>query len=227
MSAASTAAPREFPSAPSDVVHALSLWPAAARDLRRYGELLTAANGSMNLVGATTLDDFWRRHVLDCGQLAELAPEARVWVDLGSGAGLPGVVLAILLKGLSGARVHLVESSVKRSRFLTDVVAELELPARVETARAENLAIPADVVTARACAPLVRLLGFAEGFLRQGARGLFLKGEGAVGEVAAARKSWRFACETHPSLSDRRGQILSITGLTRARPHARLIGLKP
>jgi 16S rRNA (guanine527-N7)-methyltransferase len=215
MSAVSIAAPREFRPAPPDIVAALALSDEEAAELQRYGQLLLTANTSMNLVGAVTLDDFWRRHVLDCGQLLKLAPQARTWADLGSGAGLPGVVLAILLKRRPSAKVLLVESVAKRCRFLSQVVADLDLPAQVAPVRAESLDTTVDVVTARACAPLSRLLGYAEGFLRQGARGLFLKGEGAPGEVAIARKSWRFACETFGSVSDPRGEILSITGLSR------------
>jgi 16S rRNA (guanine527-N7)-methyltransferase len=217
MSAVSIATSREFPPAPAAIVAALALSDEEASDLRRYGQLLSAANASMNLVGAATLDDFWRRHVLDCGQLLKLAPRARAWADLGSGAGLPGAVLAILLKRRPGANVLLVESVAKRCRFLFQVIAELDLPAKVASARAESLDTTVDVVTARACAPLSRLLTYAEGFLRHGARGLFLKGEGAAAEIAIARKSWRFACETFGSLSDPRGQILSITGLSRVR----------
>jgi 16S rRNA (guanine527-N7)-methyltransferase len=208
---------REPPPLPQRVAAALRLTAGQGADLQRYGSLLTAANARMNLVGAATLDHFWDRHVLDCGQLIGAAPDARRWADLGSGAGLPGIVLAILLKGARGACVHLIESREKRSRFLSGAIAELALPAEVHHARAESLGLAVDVVTARACAPLGRLLDMAEGFLRRGARGLFLKGATWESEVAAARRDWRFDFDCAPSQTDPRGRILSITGAERAR----------
>ena len=186
-------------------------------DAERFRTLLAEANRHMNLVGESTLADFWGRHFLDSAQLLVLAPGAKTWADLGSGAGLPGVVLAILLKGTPGARIHLVESVAKRCRFLTEVVSALALPAEVHHARAENLALDVDVVTARACAPLARLLGFAKPSLKRRTKGLFLKGAAVDSEVAEARKSWRFAAEVHHSLSDPRGRVLEVTELVRAR----------
>jgi len=216
MSAAESATLREIGPPPATVARALGVTGQNAADLERYGALLVAANESMNLVGAATLGDFWRRHVLDCGQLLKLVPRGRRWADLGSGAGLPGLVLAILLKGVPGAKVDLVESVAKRAGFLRRVVAELDLPAQVHGVRAETLGITVDIVTARACAPLGRLFGYAEEFFRLGARGLFLKGESAAREIAEARTTWRFDCEALPSLSDPRGRILLVTGLSRA-----------
>jgi 16S rRNA (guanine527-N7)-methyltransferase len=160
--------------------------------------------------------DFWRRHFLDSAQLIALAPNAQVWADLGSGAGLPGVVLAILMKGQEGARVHLVESMAKRCRFLAEVVGALGLPAEVHNARAEDLKLNVEVVTARACAPLTRLLGFSRPYLARGAKGLFLKGAEVDTEVAEARRSWRFVSATHLSLSDPRGRVLEVSELARA-----------
>jgi 16S rRNA (guanine527-N7)-methyltransferase len=107
----------------------------------------------------------------------ELAPDARTWADLGAGAGLPGVVLAILLKDTPGAKIHLVESMAKRCKFLRAVVDDLGLPVEIHNARAEELDLKVDVVTARACAPMVRLLGYAQPYLKRGATGWFLKGQ--------------------------------------------------
>ena len=98
---------------------------AQVRDLARYGEMLAAGNEVMNLVGPASLPDYWRRHVVDSAQLLKVLPEPQRWADLGSGAGLPGVVLACLLKGRPNARVYLVESMAKRCRFLTQVVEAL------------------------------------------------------------------------------------------------------
>ena len=187
--------------------------PAQLADGEVYRGLLVQANGGMNLVGPATLEDFWRRHFLDSAQLTAVAPQARVWADLGAGAGLPGLVLAILLKGHADAQVHLVESQAKKCRFLAEVAAALELPVTIHNARAENLKLTVEVVTARACAPLVRLLGYAEPFFRRGARGIFLKGEGIEGEILEARRAWRFTSASRQSLSDERGRVLELTDL--------------
>ena len=140
------------------------------------------------------------------------------WADLGSGAGLPGLVLAILLKGRAGRRgSHLVESMTKRCRFLQSVVDRLGLPAVVQQRAARRICrLQADVVTARACAPLERLLDFAAPFMARGARGLFLKGADAEAEIDAARGRWRFEVKCETSLSDPRGRLLAIRNLSRA-----------
>lgn len=193
---------------------------AQLRDLERYRSLLADWNERLNLVGPSALAQFWGRHALDSWQLLPLAPEARRWADLGTGAGLPGVVLAVFLKGRDGAEVHLVDSLAKRCRFLAEVVAELGLPARVHNARAESLSLPVDVVTARACAPLTRLFGYAQPHLARGATGLFLKGEAAEGELEHAREAWSFEADLRPSLSDPQGRVVIIRSL-QARGRAR------
>ena len=185
------------------------------RDIEVFRTLLVQANQTMNLVGASTLGEFWRRHFVDSAQLLWFAPSTRVWADLGSGAGLPGLVLAVLLKGRPGARVHLVESMAKRCRFLGEVVDALALPAVVHHARAEALKLDVEMVTARACAPLDRLLGYAQPYFERGARGLFLKGSEVETEIVEARKTWRFRAETNVSLSDPRGRLLWIEELAR------------
>lgn len=190
---------------------------AQMADLVRYRALLEEGNAVMNLVGPATLPDFWRRHALDSAQLLALAPEARTWADLGTGAGLPGVVLAILLKGREGAKVWLVDSLAKRCRFLQQVIEALDLPAEVINARAETVAPSAEVVTARACAPLDRLLTFAWPSLKGGALGLFLKGESVEAELKAARRSWKIDADLLPSQSDPRGRVVRLRSLSRAR----------
>ena len=182
----------------------------ALADLETYRERLEDWNQRMNLVGPATLPAFWSRHALDSAQLLPLAPAALTWADLGTGAGLPGVVLAILGRSRPGFHVHLVESMAKRCRFLEAVVAELALPATVHNARSENLDLTVDIVTSRACAPLVRLLGYARPYFRKGATGLFLKGQDVVAEIEDATRSWDFEVEILPSLSDDRGRILRI-----------------
>lgn len=188
----------------------------AIADLDAYRLMLEEGNAVMNLVGPASLPDFWNRHALDSAQLLPLAPDARIWADLGAGAGLPGVVLAILLKGTPGAKVWLIDSQTKRTRFLDKVVSALSLPAEVINARAETLSIQADVVTARACAPLDKLLDFAKPYRARGAEALFLKGEKAEEEVLEAKRRHRFEADVLPSQSDPRGRILRIRSSKRA-----------
>lgn len=202
---------------PLDLARDLGVGDAALADLDTFRQRLAAANEVMNLVGPATLPQFWRRHVLDSAQLLKLAPDARTWGDLGAGAGFPGVVLAILLKGTPGAEVLLVDSLVKRCRFLAEIVTALDLPAEVICARAEELDRQVEVVTARACAPMTRLLGYARPWLSRGAAGLFLKGENVESELQEARKSWRFDAELLPSLSDPKGRIVRLRRLSRVR----------
>ncbi|HYE47346.1 MAG TPA: 16S rRNA (guanine(527)-N(7))-methyltransferase RsmG [Caulobacter sp.] len=200
-----------------EALAAVGVTPAQLADLARYRALLEDWNGRMNLVGPSAMAVFWSRHALDSAQLLRLAPEARTWADLGTGAGLPGIVLAILLKDREGAQVHLVESLAKRCRFLAEVVAELGLPATVHNARAEDMKLTVEVVTARAVAALPKLLGFAEPCLKRGARGLFLKGQAAEAELAEARQGWRLDARLVQSLSDPDGRIVDIRSAKRGR----------
>jgi 16S rRNA (guanine527-N7)-methyltransferase len=190
---------------------------AQIADLTKFQALLAEWNEVMNLVGPLTIATYWTRHALDSSQLLALAPEARTWADLGAGAGLPGVVLAILLKGHEGAKVHLIESMTKRCRFLEVAVKALDLPAEVHNVRAEELKLKVDVVTARACAPMTKLFGFAEPYLHRGALGLFLKGQDVAAELTEASKAWKFASELSTSQSDPRGRIVQVKRLSRVR----------
>ena len=186
-------------------------------DLTRFLEMLTAGNAVMNLVGPATIPDFWNRHAWDSAQLRRLAPDARTWADLGAGAGFPGLVLAILGKGRPDTHIHLVESMAKRCRFLAQVVEALDLPATVHNTRAENLSLSVDIVTARACAPLHRLLGYARPYFKAGATGLFLKGQDVVADMSEAARYWEYEADVIPSLSDERGRIVRVRRLGRAR----------
>jgi len=196
---------------------ATSATPDELAALTRFQAMLAEGNQRMSLVSAASLEGFWDRHAFDCAQLVALAPAARTWVDIGSGAGLPGLVIAMLIKRRPGAGVHLVESQTKKCRFLETVAAELSLPAEVHNARAEDLAIAADVVTARAVARLGRLLEFAQPYLVRGATGLFLKGQNAEAEIAEARRRWRFHVEQIPSRSDPAARILKVERVSRVR----------
>jgi len=168
-------------------------------------------------VGPATLPTFWNRHAWDSAQLLKLAPDARTWADLGAGAGLPGVVLSILLKGKPGAKVHLVESMAKRCKFLHAVADALDLPVEIHNVRAEELDLKVEIVTARACAPMVRLLGYAQPYLKRGATAWFLKGQDVASELAEAATYWKFESDLRPSLSDPRGQIVQVKGLKSVR----------
>jgi 16S rRNA (guanine527-N7)-methyltransferase len=191
--------------------------PAQVERLEIYRQRLVEWNTKMNLVGPATLDVFWSRHAWDSAQLLQLAPDALRWADLGTGAGLPGIVLAAFGKDRPVFHVELVDSLAKRCRFLQAVVDELELPATVRNARAESLDLAVDIVTARACAPLERLFGYAEPYLRRGATGLFLKGQDVASELEEATKYWAFEADVLPSQSDARGRIVRVRRLRRAR----------
>ena len=184
--------------------------------LEAYLGLLCHWQRAINLVGASTLADPWRRHILDCGQLrAHVPAHARTLVDLGSGAGLPGLVLAIL----GVPEVHLVESDRRKAAFLRTCMAELGLAgACIHADRIEAVPpFPADLVTARALAPLPRLLEIAAPFVATGTRCLFLKGREAEAELTAARESWTMHAGIVPSLSAADGRILLLDEVTRGR----------
>ena len=180
--------------------------------LARHLELLRRWQTRINLVGAATLSDPWRRHVLDSAQLAPLIPAGARLADLGSGAGFPGLVLAIL----RGGPVHLIESDARKAAFLREAVRATGAPAEVHNARAENLELRANVVTARACAPLDRLLGLALPLLAPGGICLFLKGARVEEELAAARRRWRMTVRRRRSRSAPEGVVLELGGLAHA-----------
>lgn len=186
-------------------------------DLKIFLEMLTEMNEVMNLVGPDTIPDFWNRHAWDSAQLLTLKPEALTWADLGAGAGFPGVVLAIMLKGREGAHVYLIDSLGKRCRFLQTVVDRLNLPATVINGRAEEQQVKVDIVTARAVAAMEKLLGYAQPYFQRGAKGLFLKGEKAEAELKDAARFWHFESNLSVSRSDPRGRIVSVGSLRRVR----------
>jgi len=191
---------------------------AQMADLERFRALLGDWSGRMNLVGPSAMAEFWLRHAYDSAQLLGVAPNAKTWADLGAGAGFPGVVLAIFLKGDPAGHVHLIESTAKRSRFLTEVVKALELPATVHCARAETLSLKVDIVAARACSPMAKLLGYAWPYLKNGATGLFLKGQDVEVELKEATTYWRFDVNLRSSLSHPQGRIVQLERLSRVRP---------
>jgi 16S rRNA (guanine527-N7)-methyltransferase len=191
--------------------------------LTRYAELLERWQKAINLVAPSTLPELWSRHFADSAQLRSLAPDARLWLDLGSGAGFPGLVVAILQTGVPEFRMHLVESNHKKCAFLAEVVRAAEAPVDIHAMRIEQVAERAqslrpDVVSARALAPLPRLLELAAPFFGEGTRGLFLKGREAQAEIEAARLGWAFDARLHASLTAKDAAILEVTGLRRKTP---------
>ncbi|RMF08123.1 MAG: 16S rRNA (guanine(527)-N(7))-methyltransferase RsmG [Alphaproteobacteria bacterium] len=190
--------------------------------LRTYADMLGAWQSRMNLVSARTLPDLWHRHMLDSAQILALAEDDRaargrplVWLDIGSGAGFPGLVTAII----TGETVHLVEKSAKKCRFLKAVAEAVALSARVHNVRIEALEgvleAPVDVVTARACAPLPKLLELAYPWLSGGAVGLFLKGQYLDRELTEATKCWRLSSRSFQSRTSPEGRILRVEELDR------------
>jgi 16S rRNA (guanine527-N7)-methyltransferase len=184
--------------------------------LKAYVGLLAEWNARQNLVSAKSLEDVWRRHVWDSAQLAPYIPAgAKTLIDLGSGAGFPGLVLALLRPDI---QVTLTDSVAKTCRFLEAAAARMEIDVEVCNARLEGSDRAAfDVVTARACAPLSKLLGYAQRFQGPATVNLFLKGQSVAGELTETRKSWRMAALEHPSRTDPSGTILEIRELRNAR----------
>src|SRR4051812_34785774 len=184
-------------------------------------ELLFKWQDATNLVAPATIAEVWTRHIADSGQLLALAPGARTWADLGSGAGFPGLVIACAMADHPGAIVHLVESNQKKSAFLREATRILGIPAIVHAERIEDFVRattqPFDVVTARALAPLDKLIGYASPLLKTGALGLFPKGQDVESELTTASKSWTIVTELVPSVTDPRARIVVVRTATRVK----------
>ncbi len=173
-----------------------------------------------NLVGSATLGEVWSRHVADALQLLDLEPDARTWLDLGSGAGIPGLILAIAGEG-RGLTVDLVESNARKGAFLTEVARLTGAPARVRVARIEAVIgdyAGVDVVCARALAPLDQLLAWTEPLLKTGTTGLFPKGRDVQAELTRAAARWTVSHDLVPSRTDADARIVRVTALTDSSP---------
>jgi 16S rRNA (guanine527-N7)-methyltransferase len=206
----------------TDRATALRLTPVSRETLARldaFVELLLTWNAHTNLIGASTVPHLWTRHIADSLQLLDLAPDARVWVDLGSGAGFPGLVIACALADTPGAHVHLVESIGKKATFLRDAARLTGAPVTVRAERIERFMEvfkgPADVVTARALAPLKTLLDQSVSLLTTGALGLFPKGQDVDAELTEATKYWNIKVNLAPSRTDAKGRVVVIQGMER------------
>jgi 16S rRNA (guanine527-N7)-methyltransferase len=181
--------------------------------LERYVELLHHWQTRINLVGPSTLAHIWTRHIADSLQLLALMPPPPLAIaDLGSGAGIPGLILTLA----APYEVHLYESNGKKAAFLREAIRVTGANAHVHQMRIEDVAIAKDrpkvgIVVARALAPLDRLIELAHPFLADGATGMFLKGQDVEAELTRATKSWRITVTKHLSLTDSHGVILVIT----------------
>jgi 16S rRNA (guanine527-N7)-methyltransferase len=188
----------------------------AAR-LDAYVALLKIWQQTTNLVAPSTLTAVWERHVADSLQLLALAKDAKVWVDLGSGGGFPGMVLACALN--APATVHLVESNGKKAAFLREVARVTGAPAKIHAQRIEDFAQQfqqdADVVTARALAPMSELLGYVAPLLKTG-MALLLKGQDVADELTKAAKYWKIGADLKPSLTDPDGRVVVVRSLRKA-----------
>ena len=183
------------------------------RRFRSYADLLVNWQASINLVSENTLKDLWRRHIWDSVQLARFIPKGPcVITDLGSGAGFPGLLLSILLD----TEVNLVDSSGKKIAFLREAARVTDANVVLHQGRIENLLLPkSDLVTARALAPLDKLLDLAVPVLSPSGRCMFLKGARAEEELTDARKEWKMTVERFPSATNANGVILSIRDIAR------------
>ncbi len=217
---------------PGDFAAAFGVSAETLARLSAYEALLKQWQKAVNLVAPGTLGDIWHRHFADSAQLVPLAPSGvRTWTDLGAGVGFPGLVCAIVLadaafldRRTAGLHVTLIESDTRKAAFLREVLRavsplpgiEVEiLPARAESVKTQvNFLLPR-VVSARALAPLEKLLSLAFPLSPPGTMGLFCKGKEVDHEIDAARQTWNFDVALVPSVTDRSGRIAVITNLER------------
>jgi 16S rRNA (guanine527-N7)-methyltransferase len=204
-----------------DKVAALKLTPVSRGTegrLDAYVDLLEQWQAKTNLIASSTLSQLWTRHISDSLQLLTLVPKAKIWVDLGSGGGFPGVVLACAMADTPGAMVHMVERNAKKAAFLREALRITGAGGTVHHADIEDsvdsLSGPVDCVTARAVAPLHQLIGFAEPLVGRGARALFLKGQDVEAELTEATKYWKIAPRLHSSLTGQ-GWIVDLDRIER------------
>ena len=185
-----------------------------------YADLLKRWQTRINLVADGTLDSIWKRHFADSLQLRRLAPDVTRWIDLGSGAGFPGLVTAIELRQVPNAMVHLIEANGKKCAFLREVSRETGAATTIHHRRIEDIlpdlhSIEPTIISARALAPLSKLIALTHLMLKTSTRALFLKGQDIEAELTESSKCWNLDYTLHPSSVDERGCIVE---LTQARP---------
>jgi 16S rRNA (guanine527-N7)-methyltransferase len=212
---------------PADRAHALAMFDVSRETsarLDRFVDLLLGWQRHTNLISNASIGTLWTRHVADSLQLLDLAPKAStakppVWIDLGSGGGFPGMVIACALADVPGACIHLIESNAKKAAFLREAVTETGAPGLVHAGRIEALGPPlapiADFVTARALAPLRDLCALIEPILKNGAQALLPKGQDLDTELTEATKYWNIDAETASSKTSSTGRILIVRRLSR------------
>jgi 16S rRNA (guanine527-N7)-methyltransferase len=205
----------------SDKAAALALTPVSRETearLDRYVSLLVEWQAKTNLIAPSTLPQLWTRHIADSLQLLNLAPNARHWLDFGSGGGFPGVVLACAMAE-HGGDVQLVERNAKKAAFLREALRVTRASGSVVLADigdyVDSLRTPVDCITARAVAPLHMLLGFAAPLVQQGTKALFLKGQDVEAELTEATKYWNIEPLLHPSRTGGHGWIVEINMIER------------
>jgi len=197
---------------------ALALVPVSRETLARLDRFVATLltwQRRINLIAPATVAELWTRHIADSLQLVALAPaETRLWLDLGSGGGFPGLVIACALADTPGTQIHLIESNGKKAAFLREAARVTGAPAIVHQARIEQMGTGLDqhidVVTARALAPLADLLALSEPWLKRGAQALFPKGQDVGVELTEASKYWSIEAVMTPSRTDPRGRILAV-----------------
>jgi 16S rRNA (guanine527-N7)-methyltransferase len=217
----------------ADKAAALKLTPVSRETearLDRYVELLLEWQAKTNLVAPSTLPNLWTRHVSDSLQLLTIAPSAKIWVDLGSGGGFPGIVLACALAEARDTMVHLVERNGKKAAFLREALRVTHSPGTVHLADigdiVDRITGPVDCVTARAVAPLHQLIGFAEPLVKRGAKALFLKGQDVEAELTEATKYWNIKPHLHSSRTGGHGWIVELDHIERRNPSATAYGTR-
>jgi 16S rRNA (guanine527-N7)-methyltransferase len=201
----------------ADRAAAVALIPVSRETLARLDRFVATLltwQRRINLIAPATVGEIWTRHVADSLQLLPLAPAARVWLDLGSGGGFPGLVIACALAETPGTLAHLVESNGKKAAFLREATRVTGAPAIVHQARIEQMGTrigeSVEVVTARAVAPLVDLLGLAEPWMKRGAQALFPKGQDVGAELTKASKYWSIEAVLVPSNTDPHARIVQV-----------------
>jgi 16S rRNA (guanine527-N7)-methyltransferase len=209
----------------NDRARALALTPVSRETgarLDRFVALLLKWQEITHLIAPSTVPHLWTRHIADSLQLLDLALGAKIWVDMGTGGGFPGLVIACALYGMAGSRIHLVESNAKKAAFLREAVAATGVPAVVHAARmekfVETLADRPEIVTARAVSPLSSLLGQCLPLLKAGTVGLFPKGQDVEAELTEASKYWNMTADLVPSRTDSKARIVMIRALAPRRP---------
>lgn len=214
-----TAREPEHVSGPDDFARQFDVSRETLDRLKLYADLLTTWQKTINLVAPATLPDLWQRHMADSAQLvAHIPADAHSLIDLGSGGGFPGLVLAIMFADRPGFRATLVESDQRKAAFLREVARQSAiavdiLSTRIEAPETHAKVRGIDVVTARALAPLDRLLGWSVPYHRSDTIGLFLKGRDAEAEVETASVRWSFEVALRPSLTEPDARIVIVRRL--------------